>query len=376
MLSDSKKIATVIGARPQFIKAAVVSRALESMTGLREVVVHTGQHFDHNMSGIFFDELQIKEPDHHLGINGGSQSAQTGRMLSRIEEVLVGEQPDMVLVYGDTNSTLAGALAASKLNIPVAHVEAGLRSFDRRMPEEINRVVTDHVSTLLLAPTQTAVRQLHTEGITNNVHLTGDVMLDSVLENVEKAELKSQILSRLGVSKGSYSLATVHRSENTVDSERLGHIVEALAELAESEPLIWPVHPRTRNVLNELDIISPGNKIRMIQPLPYMDLLVLEKNAKVILTDSGGIQKEACWFGVPCVTLRDQTEWVETVELGWNQLAGADRRQILQAFAAASPGKPLVLEAGAAVRVARRIGEYLLHHAMRYEWDGAVQVAI
>jgi len=352
----------------------VVSRALESFTALREVLIHTGQHFDYNMSGIFFDELQMREPDHHLGINGDSQGAQTGRMLSRIEQVLVAEQPDMVLVFGDTNSTLAGALAAAKLNIPTAHIEAGLRSFDRRMPEEINRVVTDHVSTLLFAPTQTAVRQLHTEGITNNVHFTGDVMLDSILANLEKAESKSQILSQLGLSKGNYSLVTVHRSENTVDSHRLTGIVDALTEIAESDLLIWPVHPRTRNALSEFDIISSTNKIRMLEPLPYLDLLVLQKNARVVLTDSGGIQKEACWFGVPCVTLRDQTEWVETVELGWNQLAGAETHRILEAFGKASRGKAVALETGAAVRVARHIAEYLLEPAVVHEWKSVEQV--
>ena len=372
---SNKKIATVVGARPQFIKAAVVSRALESLEDLREVLIHTGQHFDYNMSGIFFDELRMREPDHHLGINGGPQGTQTGRMLSRIEQILVSEQPDLLLVYGDTNSTLAGALAASKLNIPIAHVEAGLRSFDRRMPEEINRVVTDHVSTLLFAPTDTAVRQLRTEGITSHVHLTGDVMLDSILENVEKAESKSRILSQLGVRNGNFSLVTVHRSENTVDSDRLAGIVDALTEIAQSELLIWPVHPRTRNALNELGIISATNKIRMIEPLPYMDLLVLQKNARVILTDSGGIQKEACWFGVPCVTLRDQTEWVETVELGWNQLSGAETHRILKAFATASPGRPMVLETGAALRVARHIAGYLLEDAIVHEWKNAEQGA-
>jgi UDP-N-acetylglucosamine 2-epimerase len=353
----------------------VVSRALESFTALREVLIHTGQHFDYNMSGIFFDELQMREPDHHLGVNGDSQGAQTGRMLSRIEEVLVAEQPDMVLLFGDTNSTLAGALAAAKLNIPITHIEAGLRSFDRRMPEEINRVVTDHVSTLLFAPTQTAVRQLHTEGITSGVHFTGDVMLDSILSNLEKAESKSQILSQLGLSKGNYSLVTVHRSENTVDSHRLTGIVDALTEIAESDVLIWPLHPRTRLALSEFNIISSTNKIRMLEPLPYLDLLVLQKNARVVLTDSGGIQKEACWFGVPCVTLRDQTEWVETVELGWNQLAGAETHRILEAFGKVSRGKAVALETGAAVRVARHIAEYLLEPAVVHEWKSVEQVA-
>ena len=370
-----KTIATVVGARPQFIKAAVVSRALESFTAVREILIHTGQHFDYNMSGIFFDELQMRQPDHHLGINGDSHGAQTGRMLSRIEQVLVAEQPDMVLVFGDTNSTLAAALAAAKLNIPIAHIEAGLRSFDRRMPEEINRVVTDHVSTLLFAPTQTAIRQLHTEGITSNVHFTGDVMLDSILANLEKAESKSQILSQLGLSRGNYSLVTVHRSENTVDSRRLTGIVDALTEIAESSLLIWPVHPRTRNALTELGIISSTNKIRMIEPLPYLELLVLQKNARVVLTDSGGIQKEACWFGVPCITMRDQTEWVETVQLGWNQLAGAETHRILEAFGKASRGKAVALETGAAARVAHHIAEYLLQPAVAHEWKSVEQVA-
>ena len=362
---EIKKIVTIVGARPQFIKAAVVSRALNAYnstntSSLQEVVIHTGQHFDYNMSGIFFEELDIKKPDYHLGVQSGIHGHQTAQMWWRIEEVLLSERPDIVVVYGDTNSTIAGALAAAKLNVPIAHVEAGLRSFNRKMPEEINRVVTDHVSTLLFAPTKTAVSHLRTEGICGHVYLTGDVMFDSIVHNVGKAELQSSIISKLRARKGKYVLATVHRSENTDDSQRLVSIVEALSQIAGSEVLIWPLHPRTKNALSKFGIITDNTNILFVEPLAYLDLLVLEKHARIILTDSGGIQKEACWFGVPCITLRDETEWIETVELGWNQLAGAKTLSILQAFATASPGRAATVgDAGAALRIVRHITDYL-----------------
>jgi UDP-GlcNAc3NAcA epimerase len=316
------KIVTVVGARPQFIKAAAVSRVLRSAPGVQEVLVHTGQHYDENMSEIFFRELEIPEPDYNLGIGSGSHGAQTGRMLEAIEEVLLREKPDWVLVYGDTNSTLAGALAAVKLHIPVAHVEAGLRSFNRRMPEEINRVLTDHAADLLFAPTEVAVRNLRREGIpAERIHLVGDVMYDVAQYYGQKAEQRSGILEQLGVEPRGYILATVHRAENTDDPRRLRAIVGSLLEISREVPVIFPVHPRTRKAIegNGLWNESAGN-LRMITPVGYLDMIMLEKHARLIATDSGGVQKEAFFYRVPCVTLREDTEWVELVELGWNRL--------------------------------------------------------
>ena len=315
------KVLSVVGARPQFIKAGVVSRALRRTTGVGEVVVHTGQHYDENMSEVFFRELEIPKPDYHLGIGGGTHGQNTGRMLEAIERVLLDEKPDWVLVYGDTDSTLAGALAAAKLHIPVAHVEAGLRSFNRRMPEEINRVLTDHVSDLLFAPTETAVQNLLREGISSDkVHLVGDVMYDAALYYGEKAEQKSQILPRLGLRPKEYVLATLHRAENTDDPMRLRVILEALAQVHQEMPVVFPVHPRTRKRAEAFGLASLLNHVMAIEPVGYLDMLMLEKNARLIATDSGGVQKEAFFYRVPCVTLREETEWVELVELGWNQL--------------------------------------------------------
>jgi UDP-N-acetylglucosamine 2-epimerase len=319
------KIVTVLGARPQFIKAAALSRELRKRH--QEILVHTGQHYDYGMSGVFFDSLEIPAPDVNLGVGSGSHGAQTAAMLSGIEEVLVKEKPDWLLIYGDTNSTLAGAVAASKLNIPVAHVEAGLRSFNRRMPEEVNRVVADHLSSLLLCPSQTALGHLAAEGIRDGVHLVGDVMLDVLNWARERAAPNAaQTLEKLGVKRGEYLLATIHRGENTDSAERLGAIVQALNALEET--VLFPVHPRTRKA-----IAAGGQQlaphVHTVEPLGYFEMVTASSAARLILTDSGGLQKEAYWLGVPCVTMRDETEWVETVDAGWNTLTGADREQIV-----------------------------------------------
>jgi UDP-GlcNAc3NAcA epimerase len=322
------KILTIVGARPQFIKAASVSRALRK-TEYTEFLVHTGQHYDYGMSEVFFKELEIPESDVNLGVGSGSHGQQTGQMLIRIEEVLLAEKPDWVLVYGDTNSTLAGALAAVKLHIPVAHVEAGLRSFNRKMPEEHNRILTDHCSDLLFCPTQTAVENLKREGINSGVHLVGDVMYDSVLYNIKLAEKNSNVLEMLNLTPKGYALATVHRSENTDNPTRLNSIFNALDKISQNGlPVVMPLHPRTRKNLDNLGG-HQLNDLNIIDPVSYLDMLILEKQAKIILTDSGGVQKEAYWFKVPCITLRNETEWVETVSSGWNIIAGADSERIL-----------------------------------------------
>lgn len=325
------KILTVVGARPQFIKAAPVSKALRN-AGHHEYLVHTGQHYDHAMSQIFFDELGIPQPDINLGVGSGSHGRQTGEMLMRLEEVIQEQKPDWVLVYGDTNSTLAGALAAVKLHVPVAHVEAGLRSFNREMPEEHNRVLTDHCADLLFCPTQTAVDNLAREGITQGVHLVGDTMYDAVLQFGELARQRSRILERLGLTPKHYLLATVHRPYNTDNGENLRSILSAFVECGET--VIFPVHPRTRARMAEagvMEMLEGAPQVRLIEPVGYLDMLMLEQHARVILTDSGGMQKEAYFFAVPCVTLRPETEWVETVAAGWNVVVGADRRQIIAA---------------------------------------------
>jgi UDP-N-acetylglucosamine 2-epimerase len=342
------KILSVVGARPQFIKAAPVSRALRKVAD--EVLVHTGQHYDREMSAVFFEDLQIPQPDHNLGVGSGTHGWQTGQMLIRLEQVLLAECPDGVLVYGDTNSTVAGALAAVKLHIPVAHVEAGLRSFNRRMPEEHNRVLTDHAADLLFCPTQTAVDNLADEGIAQGVHLVGDVMLDAVLYNVGLAEERFALLPRLGLSPGGYALATVHRPRNTDDPARLREILAALDKIASETPVVFPAHPRTQDAIRSLELPSShplrergdgGSRLHVIEPVGYLDMLVLERSARLILTDSGGVQKEAYFFAVPCLTLREETEWVETTESGWNRLVGAERKAIVTAAQASWPtGKP------------------------------------
>lgn len=330
------KVITVVGARPQFIKAAAVSRAMREWnrdhprSEVEEVIVHTGQHFDHNMSQTFFDELPIPKPRHHLDIHGGGHGQMTGRMLERIEAVLLSEKPDWVLVYGDTNSTLAGALAAVKLHIPVAHVEAGLRSFNMRMPEEVNRILSDRVSSLLLCPTERAVQNLRDEGLTRAVHNIGDVMYDAALFHRDVALRSSRVLEQLDVQPGKYVLSTCHRAENTDDLDRLRGIVQALNQLSERMPVVLPLHPRTRQIM-QAAAIRPARGVKVCEPLPFLDMVRLEQSARIVLTDSGGVQKEAYFYGVPCVTMRDETEWVETVETGWNKLAGAESTSILAA---------------------------------------------
>jgi len=331
------KILTVLGARPQFVKAAALSRAIGEYAGnITERIIHTGQHYDPGLSQVFFDELEIPAPFAHLDIGGGNHGAMTGRMLEGIERIIQQETPDWVLVYGDTNSTLAGALAAAKLHVPIAHVEAGLRSYNRRMPEEINRVLTDHVSTLLLCPTQTAVENLGKEGIMGGVHNVGDVMYDIALYWRERARTQSRILASLGLPEHGFALATCHRAENTDDPARLGGIVSALAEINRDLPVVLPLHPRTRKYLQEHGLMSQVQALTLVEPLPFLDMIALEQAARVILTDSGGVQKEAFFYQVPCITLRDETEWVETIDLGWNRLAGADTARILAAFSNSS----------------------------------------
>ena len=397
------KIATVVGARPQFIKAAAVSRAivahnqkiirLQINSGavgdlpeavlprpgeapqpissppssadpqfIEEVLIHTGQHYDDGMSAVFFRELEIPEPQYNLGVGSGTHGRQTGEMLAAIERVLMVEKPAWVLIYGDTNSTLAGALAAAKLHIPIAHVEAGLRSFNRRMPEEINRVVADRLSTLLLCPSQVAADNLAAEGIppganakfqdlTPKVVVMGDVMADALQFAATKAAARSDILERLGLQPHGYLLATIHRAENTDDPRRLSNIMAALTELAAAEPVIVPLHPRTKKILagsfpsllhrerpaRAGRSAPPATGLEIIDPVGYFDIIALEKSARLLLTDSGGMQKEAYWLRVPCLTLRDETEWVETVAAGWNVLTGADRERIIRAARTFTP---------------------------------------
>lgn len=352
---------TIVGARPQFIKAAAVSAALARHPAVRERLLHTGQHFDDNMSEVFFRELGIPAPAWNLGIGGGPHGAMTGAQLAAIEQVLMAERPDAVLLYGDTNSTLAGALAAAKLHIPVAHVEAGLRSFNRRMPEEVNRVLTDHVSQWLFVPTESAALNLQREGIdAAKVHRVGDVMFDAALHfsGVARArEHRHPVFA--DVAGRAFVLATVHRAENTDAPERLRTIVAALAALAGEIDVVWPMHPRTRNVLAQMGVAvdsAPG--MHCVGPLGYLDMIEMEQAARMVVTDSGGVQKETFFFGKPCVTLRDETEWVELIESGWNRLAPPTSVAALRAsFQAAlgSVGAPVQPygDGDAAQRIAR-----------------------
>jgi len=320
-----KKIVTVIGARPQFVKAAVLSRKIEENFSdkFSELIIHTGQHYDQNMSDVFFEEMNIPRPHMNLEVGSGSHGAMTGRMLEKIEDVLLSEKPDFLLTYGDTNSTIAGALAASKLHIPVVHVEAGLRSFNMKMPEEQNRILTDRISTLLFCPTDTAVENLKDEGLTEGVYRTGDIMLDASLyyrQDVTKPEFDIP---------ADFILVTLHRAENTDDPQRLRNIVQALSESGRN--VILPLHPRTVKMLNQFNL-KFGDNVKIVKPVSFFEMLYLESNCRMVVTDSGGVQKEAYFFKKPCVTMRDQTEWVETVNAGWNTIVGADKDKILQAI--------------------------------------------
>lgn len=317
-----KKILTVLGARPQFIKASVVSHQIAASGGLAEVVVHTGQHFDANMSDVFFDELGMTKPQYFLDIHGGGHGQMTGRMLAGIEQIILDEKPDAVLIYGDTNSTLAGALAAVKLHVPIAHVEAGLRSFNMAMPEEVNRILADRVSRWLFTPTAAAGEHLLTEGVdADKIIAVGDVMYDVALHHGSRVAAVGGILEKTGLAEQGYVLVTVHRAENTDVTERLLAIVDALEQIAKTTPVVWPLHPRTRAVLAKLGRLDRlAAHVDLIDPVGYLDMVQLEKYACLIATDSGGVQKEAFFYHVPCVTLRDETEWVELVNSGWNHL--------------------------------------------------------
>jgi len=374
------KIATIIGARPQFIKAAAVSRAIAKHNNLThnplpitcckapithypspitEIIIHTGQHYDDEMSAIFFRELEIPKPKYNLNIGSGTHGTQTGKMLSGIEDVLLKEKPDWVLIYGDTNSTLAGAVSAAKLHIPIAHVEAGLRSFNRLMPEEINRVVADHISHLLLCPSQVAVNNLTDEGISKGVNIVGDVMADALQFAVDKVQHNIDIKEKFHLQHGTYLLTTIHRAENTDNKERLQSIINALNSLEET--IVLPIHPRTRKILNGMNCrIKPH--VRIIDPVGYFDMIALENSARMILTDSGGIQKEAYWLKVPCITLRNETEWVETIENGWNKLTGANTIAIIDAahnFMPPTEQAALYGNGQAASRVLQEITHYI-----------------
>lgn len=332
------KIVTVIGARPQFIKAAAVSREIAKHPEIQEIIVHTGQHFDKNMSDIFFEEMEIPRPQYQLEINSLSHGAMTGRMLEKIEDVLLHEKPDYVMVYGDTNSTLSGALAAKKLHIKVAHVEAGLRSFNMNMPEEINRILTDRISDLLFCPTDNAVANLKKEGFDEfpcRIEKVGDVMYDAALYYSEFSANKSTIIKDLELEENGFALCTVHRAENTDDSERLKGIFEALSEISREMAVVLPIHPRTRKILESLNytsLLTLHPSLKLIDPVGYFDMIELLRNTRIVLTDSGGLQKEAYFFKKPCVTLRDETEWVELVEGCFNKLCGSSPSRILQSF--------------------------------------------
>lgn len=332
------KIVTIVGARPQFVKAAAVGRAIRDLKShtpnVREVLIHTGQHYDANMSDVFFHEMGIPKPDYHLGIGGLAQGAMTGRMIETIEAALETEKPNMVLIYGDTNSTLAGALAAVKMHIPVAHVEAGLRSFNRKMPEEINRIVADQCSDILFTPSATSTQQLIKEGIPRSrIHEVGDVMYDAALYYQDQARRESQILSKLNLKSKQYVLSTIHRAENTDCPERLKEIFLGLIDLAKIKPVVLPLHPRTRQTLEKQGLLEQAkSNLTLIDPVGYLDMVNLESNAEVILTDSGGVQKEAYFFKVPCLTLRTETEWVELVEEGFNRLVPLKRQEIVKQY--------------------------------------------
>jgi len=329
------KIVSIVGARPQFIKAASVSRVIRNTPGIKEIILHTGQHYDHNMSAVFFSQLNISEPDYNLEVGSGSHAFQTGMMLKGIEEILIHEQPDCILIYGDTNSTLAGALAAVKLHLPVAHVEAGLRSFNRTMPEEINRIVADRISDLLFAPTQTAVLNLRKEGLEQCTRFTGDVMYDSVLYYRDYV-LQHHDRYILPGLPSNFILATIHRAENTDHLQNLRNIFKAFGLIGQN--IVLPLHPRTSNILKQN--ISVPNNVHLIEPVGYLEMIWLSFSATKIMTDSGGLQKEAYFLGKPCVTLRSETEWIETLHDNWNTLSGTNPDKIIQAINLPPPGSP------------------------------------
>jgi len=351
------KIASIVGARPQFIKASVISK--EVRKNYEEILIHTGQHYDYEMSKLFFDQLDIPIPNYNLEVGSGNQGVQTAKTLKRIEEVLIKEKPDFVLVYGDTNATIAGALASVKMHIPIGHVEAGLRSFDKSMPEEINRILTDHCSNLLFAPTQIALENLKKEGITKGVYLTGDVMYDVLINNLKKAE-KSNILNKLDIKPKEYFLITIHRQSNTDNLDNLVKILDALTE--SNEKLIFPIHPRTKKYIEQNNLKTHiGENINLMKPIGYFDFIWLQKNAKKIITDSGGIQKEAYIFEVPCITIRENTEWIETVDDKWNILVGANKEKIIDSiknFKPFSQQRKLFGNGSASKKIINIISEY------------------
>ena len=352
------KFVSVVGARPEFIQATPVSRALRK--NHQEILVHTGQHYDYKMSQTFFDELGIPAPDYNLEVGSGSHAGQTAEILVRFEELLLKEKPNCVIVRGDTNSTLAGALAASKLHIPMVHIEAGERSFDRRMPEEINRLVADKLASAFFCVSQTAVKQLANEGITKDVYWVGDVMLDANLANRPLARQKSTVLSTLGLTSASYGLVTVHRAANTDDPQRLANIVKALSQVGET--VVFPVHPRTRGALDKLDV-KFGDNVRLVEPVGYFDMMVLEENARIIATDSGGVQREAYFMQKPCITLRDETEWTETVQVGWNKLVGVEVERIVSEWKTFTPPAeqpPIFGDGKAGEKIAEILGKMTL----------------
>ncbi len=353
-------VVTIVGARPQFIKAAPVSRALAA-AGIHEFLLHTGQHYDRGMSEVFFEELGLRAPDLNLSVGSASHAAQTAAMLVGIEQKVLEQKPDWVLIYGDTNSTLAGALAAAKLHVPVAHVEAGLRSFNRRMPEEINRIVADTLSRLLFVPTEAARQNLHNEGVPGErIVWTGDVMLDVALMFRDQALTRSKMLEKLGLSDRNYMLATVHRAENTDDRDRLGTILSGLQAVGKELPVVLPVHPRTRKMIEQGGFDATG--IHLMEPVGFLDMLRLEMGAAVIVTDSGGVQKEAFFHRVPCVTLREETEWVESVEMGWNRLCPPkDAAELARAVLEARGTLGRQAEPYGDGRAAERIGSALMN---------------
>jgi len=383
-LSPFFKIATIVGARPQFIKASSVSRAIQKFNKrervIQEILIHTGQHYDYWMDRVFFEELGLPKPNYHLGVGSASHGRQTAMILERVERVLEKERPSVALVYGDTNSTLAGALSSAKLNIPVAHVEAGLRSHNRVMAEEINRILTDHLSTFLFCPTNQSVKNLKNEGITNTkdrfVKNVGDVMYDSILYYTKIAEKKSTIVKDLGFETKhesrvpSYYLATLHRAENTDDPKRLKSILKALNEIGRKTPVVLPIHPRTKKMIKAFGLFSLTKSLCLIEPVSYLDMLKLEKNAKLILTDSGGVQKEAYWFRVPCVTLREETEWVETIQSGWNILVGSKTDRIIEGVSRMTNRRPAVKTHNGfgKGRASEKILNFLLKFSNNYGW--------